>query len=122
MKKIVFLVLVLVFGFNTLSAEEVTMKFEEFYYIFDNDTKKSSKTVDIIKSLPDYKVVAILMSTTPDTLGSLDVYFDDVLIIECNELVKKYNYVKCYDDCYNVLIIYQNIGNGKMIELRYVLR
>lgn len=121
MKKIVFLVLVLVFGFSLLSAENITVYKDGVYIKYDNDIKESSQTLDIIKTLQDYEVVAILMSKTPDTLGSFDVVFYNVSIVDCNELTKKYNFVTCYDEDYTALVMYQNLGNGKMIQLEYTL-
>ena len=121
MKKIVFFVLVLVFGFSILSAENMTLYKDGLYFEYDNDTKESSQMLDTIKTLQDYEVVAFLMSKATYILSMFDAIFYDVSIIDCNELTKKYNFVICYDEDYTTFTMYQNLGNDKMIQLVYTL-
>ena len=113
MKKIIFLVLVLVFGFNTLFAETNALESDGFIYMFDDENQPND-----FSGFDDLGIISLIAYHAPKTFGSkkLTIY-KSTIYNEPFELTDKYYSVYVFNEDRDFFAILENIGDGRYAEI-----
>ena len=118
MKKIVFLVLVLLFGFNTLFAETRMLESSDFFYMIDDEEQQKD-----FSGFDDLNIISILMYYAPKTFLGKDLrFYKSTIYNKSFELTDKYYNVWSFDKNETLLTIFENLGDGRYAEIVFLMK
>ena len=118
MKKICILVLVLIFGFNTLFAEPRMFESNDFVYMFDDEEQQKD-----FSGFDDLNIISLLMYYAPKTFLDKDLtFYKSTIYNESFELTDKYYNVWSFDKDRTLLTIFENLGDGRYAEIVFIMQ
>lgn len=118
MKKICILVLVLVFGFNTLFAETIMFESGDFIYMSDDENEQKD-----FSSLDDLTILTIVAYYAPKTFsGKKLIPYKSTIYNESFELTDKYYNVWAFNKDKTFFAILDNLGDGRYAEIVFMMQ
>ena len=118
MKKIVFLVLVLVFGFNTLFAEAKMFKEGDYIYMVDDEEQQKD-----FSKLDDLTIISIIAYHAPKTFGDKELLlYKSNIFNESLWITDEYYNVWVLNKDETMLVILENLGDGRYAEIVFMMK